>query len=233
MELEPWSSPSICLETRYGRLTVLGTYKIKGTYRYMAKCQCDCGSPPIYARIESLRLPEGSPRKATRSCGCLQRDAVTTHGAWGHPIFHLWSRMMSRCYNPQDKRYNDYGGRGITVCEEWRTDPNKFIQDLFPTFQKGLQIERNDNSKGYSPENCRWATRSEQGRNKRNNVLLTLNGETHCLAEWVEITGVCFGTLWDRSKVRGWSDEKVLTTPVMTTEESLRLARESHYEKPQ
>lgn len=231
--LVDWSSPIIKPGDTYGRLTVLSTHKIFNTYRYMVKCQCSCKSDPIYVRFDALRVRDGKSRKPTRSCGCFHKEQVTTHGAWNHPIFHLWSGMMSRCYDPKDKRYEDYGGRNITVCEEWKHNPNNFIQDMFPTYQKGLQIDRTDNSKEYSPKNCRWATRSEQGRNKRNNVLLTLNGETHCLAEWAEITGVCFGTLWDRSKVRGWSDEKVLTTPVMTTAESTRLARKAQYRKPQ
>jgi len=141
--------------------------------------------------------------------------------------------MMSRCYDPKDKRYNDYGGRGITICEEWKKDPNKFIRDMFPTYQKGLMIDRTDNSKGYSLGNCQWATNTEQCRNKRNNVHLTLNGETHCLAEWAEITGICIGTLSDRLRVRGWSDEKILTTPPMTHLESTRLAREAQYGKSQ
>lgn len=230
--LVDWSSPIIKSGDVYGRLTVLSTHKIFNTYRYMVKCQCDCGTPPLYVRLDALRKSEGRSRQPTKSCGCLQRDAVTTHGAWGTPLFITWSGMMARCYNPKNERYADYGGRGITVCERWH-DPNKFIQDMAKGRKKGLQIDRTDNSKEYSPENCRWATRKEQGRNKRNNVLLTLNGETHCLSEWAEITGICLGTLWDRSKVRGWSDEKVLTAPVMTTAESTRLARESHYEKPQ
>jgi hypothetical protein len=140
--------------------------------------------------------------------------------------------MMERCYRQEDKRYGNYGGRGITVCERWH-DPNNFIQDMAGGYQKGLQIERNDNSKEYSPENCRWATRKEQGRNKRNNVLLTMDGETHCVSEWAEITGIPFGTIWDRHRIRGWSDEKTLTTPPMTSEESTRLARDTRHGKHQ
>jgi hypothetical protein len=181
MIMKPWVSNTIKAGQKYGRLTVISTHCIEGTYRYMAYCQCDCGSKPLYIRIDALRCSE-SKSGGAKSCGCLQRERVTTHGAWGHPIFHIWSAMMRRCYNPKDSRYSEYGGRGITVCDEWH-DVNKFIDDMFPYFQQGLQIDRKDNYKGYSPDNCRWATRTQQARNKRTNVRITYRGETHCLSE--------------------------------------------------
>lgn len=213
MNLIDW--PLNCMEPgqKYGRLTVLSTHKIKGTYRYFAKCQCDCGSEPIYVRVDALRKPEGRSRKPTRSCGCFHKEQVTTHGAWGHPIFKIWSAMMIRCNDPNNKRYPRYGGRGIAVCDRWH-DVKNFIADMSKGYRKGLQIDRINNDKGYSKENCHWVTRTEQARNKSSNVLITFNGETHCLKEWSHLLGITYGTLVERVQVLGWPPEKALTQPV-------------------
>jgi hypothetical protein len=127
----------------------------------------------------------------------------------------IWSSMVRRCTNPRNKAFPAYGGRGITVCDRWR-DFTNFLADMGEC-PEGLSIDRKDNDKGYEPGNCRWATQSEQCRNTRRNVILTLNGVSHCLVEWAEITGINYGTLNDRIR-RGWSDADVLqTTPLPAT----------------
>lgn len=222
-DLVPYETPVCRPGDRFGRLTVLEVGR-KKPYRYMAVCQCDCGSEPIVVRIDALRSKDGGPRKRTESCGCLQRESATTHGLTNHPLSVVWRAMMDRCYKEKCDHYKYYGARGITVCDEWH-DISAFVRDMSPTYQQGLQIDRKDTDKGYSPENCRWATRKEQARNKRNNVNLTMNGETHCLSEWSEITGICIGTLWDRIFVRKWDDPvKILTTPPIPHSVSLPLA---------
>lgn len=222
-DLEPWESLTIRPGQRYGRYVVVSTYRRIGTYRYFALCQCDCASERKYVPTASLR--NGS----AQSCGCLHKERVTKHGAWGTPLFRVWQGMMSRCYHVPDKRYKDYGGRGITVCDRWH-DVNAFIADTSEGYHRGLQIDRVDNNKGYFKENCRWATRSEQARNKRSNVNLTLNGETLCVAEWSRKLGIKYGTLIDRV-YNGWSAERALTTPTMSTKESVRIALAKRYNK--
>lgn len=226
MKLVPRSFGYIKPGDIYGRLTVTATYGVEGTYRYMATCDCSCGTKNVLVRIDGLR----SKTRKTSSCGCAQRDAVTTHGAWGNPLFTVWKGMMSRCYKPQDKRYSQYGGRGISVCDRWH-NINIFIDDMSSSYRPNLQLDRIDNDGSYSPENCKWSTRTEQARNKSNNIKLTFEGQTKCLSEWAEITGICIGTLWDRLIVRKWDTMKTLTTPPMSHKESTLLARNTRYGK--
>lgn len=189
----------------FGNYTVVGTYDFPKTYRKYVSVECSCGSPKRMVLKTYLR------QGVSKSCGCLQRLAVSTHGLHKHPIFIRWRNMMSRCYNKSDKRYIRYGGRGITVCARWH-EPKNFIEDMYPTFRHGLSLDRIDNNLGYSPENCRWITMSEQSRNKGSNIVLTHNGETLCIAEWSRKLGICYGTLWDRYK-QGWTTERIVTTP--------------------
>jgi hypothetical protein len=198
----------------FGRLTVVDTEVVYDhrQRRTFVICQCDCGSPPIRVRLDGLCKPDNSSRKPARSCGCLQRDAVTKHGAWNDPLYRVWKSMHERCYDPNHQRYYCYGERGITVCKRWH-DVNNFISDMAEGYQKGLQIDRRDNDKGYSKENCHWVTRTQQARNKSSNVQITFNGETHCLKEWSQITGLIYGTLVERIQVLGWPPEKALTQP--------------------
>jgi len=212
-KLVPWETDIIAIGQKFTRLTVLSTHRIKGTYKYYAECQCDCGSEPIYVRIDALRGNPKPPRAKTESCGCLHKERVTKHGAWGHPLFNVWKSMMDRCYNPKCDHFHLYGNRAITVCDRWH-DVNNFIQDMSDEYRKGLQIDRIDNDGNYFKDNCRWVTRIQQARNKRTNVNLTLNGETHCLSEWSHITGINYGTLVERVSVLKWPVEKALTQPV-------------------
>lgn len=121
--------------------------------------------------------------------------------------------MKERCLNPNSTRYADYGGRGIAVCDAWRESFENFFADLGPKPSAQHQLERDDNTLGYGPENCRWATRSEQGQNKRNNRNFTINGETYCLAEWCRRHNVDEKFVAARL-TRGWEIERALTAPV-------------------
>lgn len=225
MKLVPWYSETIKPGQKYERLTVISTHKIAGTYRYIAKCRCDCGTEPLYIRVDKLRGSKG----LTLSCGCFHKDRVTKHGAWGNPIFNVWSGMMRRCYNPKDKRYKDYGGRGITVCYPWH-DVRNFIADMTDGYQKGLQIDRIDNNKGYSKENCRWADRYTQRHNRRGVVLFSFNGKTLCLTDWSKHLRIPFTCLRQRIDA-GWPIEKAFTTTVMSNKESLAIALKTRWPK--
>ena len=131
---------------------------------------------------------------------------------------------MERCYNKKNKRYYCYGGRGITVCKHWHNVRN-FIHDMEPTYKKGLQIERIDNDKGYSPNNCAWVTQTQQAQNKSSNINLTHKGQTFCLAVWSRKTGISYGTLWERVKILEWPAERALTTPALDAHARLKIAR--------
>ena len=113
------------------------------------------------------------------------------HGLSGTPEYHIWRLMLSRCQNPKTKCFPSYGGRGIVVCERWNAFTN-FLADMGPRPSPKHSIERRNNDLGYSPDNCRWATMREQSRNTRRNVRVTIKGQTRCLSEWVEITGVSY-----------------------------------------
>ncbi len=119
--------------------------------------------------------------------------------------------MLKRCENPNYKEFRFYGGRGIKVCERWHSFDN-FLADMSEC-PINLSIERIDNAKGYEPGNCRWATRTEQGRNMRSNRLITVHGQTRCAVEWAEIYGVAASTICRRLGL-GWSDEEAVMTPV-------------------
>jgi hypothetical protein len=219
----PWESKTYHVGQRFGRNVIISLHKLPNTpgtrppFQYFARCQCDCGNQPRYVHPDSLK------KGISLSCGCLQVEIATKHGLDKHPLCPRWRAMMRRCYSPQDSRYKDYGGRGITVCERWH-DVRNFIADMSEGYQKGLQIDRKDNDKGYSPENCRWINSYKQAQNKRNNVSLTFQEKTLTLPEWSETTGIPYKTLWCRIK-RGMSIERALTLPVMDVPTSTAHAR--------
>lgn len=137
------------------------------------------------------------------------------HGEGKTRIYRIWASMKQRCFNPKAHAYERYGGRGITMCEEWANDYLCFKEWAMNNgFSEDLSIDRIDNNQGYFPENCRWATRAQQQRNKRTTRFATLNGETKSLAEWEEITGIGKRVLWNRLFIFEWTDEKALTTPI-------------------
>ena len=122
--------------------------------------------------------------------------------------------MKKRCYNEPTDNYYLYGGRGIEICPEWKEDFQTFYDWAINNgYDETLTIDRIDSNDMYSPENCRWSDNTEQQRNKRNNRLITFNGETHCLAEWAEITGINRSTISDRIDKYDWPIERALTEP--------------------
>jgi hypothetical protein len=153
----------------------------------------------------------------TNSCGCLQKELTAvriaersrTHGATKTPEYHTWTTIKSRCHNEADKQYPNYGGRGIVMCEKWRNDFSAFLADMGQRPADKSSIERIDNSGDYSPENCRWADWVEQANNKRNNVILTIDGESMTVAQWAHKAGVNDYTIYSRLKL-GWGHKEAV-----------------------
>ena len=155
---------------QFGRLVVTERAGNDKYYRAMWKCQCDCGE----IRVESS---SNLLRGLVKSCGCLRsensRNSIT-HGKRKTRLYGVWSDMKTRCYNPKTHNYQRYGGRGITVCDEWLNDFQAFYDwamangyDENAPYMK-CTIDRIDNDKGYSPDNCRWVDVATQNKNKSN-----------------------------------------------------------------
>lgn len=186
---------------RFGYLVVVSRHypyiKSEGT-KWL--CKCDCGREKV---INGTSLKRG----ATKSCGCYARkitsQLTTTHGLSKTRLYNCWRGMFSRKkYNP---KYRDR-----EICDEWRKF-EAFADWAYKNgYYDGLSLDRVDNSKGYSPNNCRWATRTVQNRNKSNNVILEYNGESKCISEWCETLGIEKGTVWSRYK-KGYSVEDILS----------------------
>ena len=148
----------------------------------------------------------------------LLREARTTHGhskrnGKPSPEYVCWMSMRLRCSDPRTNGYARYGGRGIRVCNAWADSFEAFLREVGPRPSRRHQIDRIDNSKGYEPGNVRWATREEQGQNRRTNVNLTYDGRTQCIAVWAREMGTTSATLATRLRA-GWSVERTLSTPV-------------------
>lgn len=153
-----------------------------GKVRHRWVCICICGT------IKEV-LDQALRCGQSLSCGCLQRevasDTFSTHKQSGTGEHRAWLGMKRRCYDPRNKQYSDYGGRGISVCPEWYWSFETFYADMGPKPSPLHSMERKDNSIGYQPDNCVWATRYEQARNKRSTRMFTINGRTQCLRDWI------------------------------------------------
>lgn len=145
--------------------------------------------------------------------GNFHHNGNQKHGLYreNKNLFNLWQTMKSRCENKNREKYKDYGARGITVCEEWHTASVFVKWALDNGYKAGLQLDRIDNNAGYSPQNCRWVTPKENSRNRRNAKMLTLNGETKCVAEWCETIGVSQFTVywWIREKGVKYAEQRL------------------------
>lgn len=193
---------------KFGRLTVIERAENakQGQARWM--CQCDCGTKTV---VMGKLLRNGN----TQSCGCLHKEITgykhRIHGQSETRVYRIWCGMKNRCYNSNIPAYKNYGGRGITVCDEWQHDFKSFYDwSMTNGYSDELTIDRINPDGNYEPTNCRWVTVKEQQSNKRNNHLITYNGETHTAKQWSEIKGIKRTTLEERLK-RGWSVQKTLT----------------------
>ena len=199
----------------YGQLTVLHKSSKKAGNESMYECKCACGRE-CTVRAGNLRVGK------TRSCGCLRRSAAravgkqnTRHGLTGTQEYHSWSAIKARCLNKNSPLYGHYGGIGIQVDPKWvgKDGFANFLRDMGRAPSNDHTVDRKDGTKGYFRDNCRWATITEQNRNRRSNVWVRYNGEVKCLVEWSEVTGLSLLILWSRIRKLRWPIHDALTVP--------------------
>lgn len=205
----------IVIGQKYGLLTVTGPpettivqQKNRTAKIISYPCICDCGKT-FMANQRSL-LEKEEP-----SCGCTRWARRKLHskakGFCNTKLYGVWNAMISRCENPNCRGYHNYGGRGISVCDEWKNDFLAFKNWAEKNgYCDGLTLERINNNGNYEPNNCSWKTKKEQNNNRRTNRLLTFNDITHTIMQWSEICGVSFSAIVKRLD-RGWSIEDILT----------------------
>jgi len=196
---------------KFGRLTPI---KLAGANSTGAVwlCSCECGNTK---EVSFYNMRRGS----VKSCGCLHRDTITTHGKTGSRLYRVWRGMRQRCEDSNTKDYKRYGGRGISVCEEWKND-----FEIFESWMLGngydvdaakgkCTIDRIDADGNYSPENCRIVDVIDQGSNKKNNRVIEYNGETKTISEWARITGYSVQMIRHRLEI-GKTPSEALTLPM-------------------
>lgn len=169
-------------------------------------CVCECGKV-VPARGSDL--VSGN----TRSCGCLHHEQLakrmTKHGKSGTREYRIWQAMLRRCDTSSAVNYGDYGGRGVRVCKRWRRSFKRFLADMGPCPPGGSLDRFPDNNGNYKPTNCRWATKTQQMRNTRTNVVLTYRGQSLPIVAWAELLGVPADRLYKRYQ-RNWATERIL-----------------------
>lgn len=188
-------------------------------------CRCECGT---IRQISGSNLRLGK----SKSCGCMQKmqnseNAIkrnTTHGLTktNPRLYSIWHGMKQRCYYKKNINYEKYGGKGITVCDEWVSNFENFYEwSTTHGYAENLTIDRIDNNKGYSPENCRWATPKTQANNRTNNTLLTYKGETRTLQQWSDILGIPNNIISDRIKL-GYTIHEAFTREIGYTKKKIK-----------
>ena len=205
----------------YGRLTVLSMAERGKHGQARCLCRCVCG-------VEKTTDAGPLRRGVVVSCGCLRNERARVnvvkataaavfsvgnlkHGLSETPEWYAWTALRARCGSGNNRAFASYGGRGVTVCDRWRESFENFLTDMGPR-PVGCSLDRIDNDGPYSPENCRWADRTAQARNRRSNHVIEFNGRSQSLAAWAEEVGIRQETIRGRLK-RGWSVEHALTAP--------------------
>lgn len=201
---------------RFGRLVVISKSDKNNGGKTYWNCVCDCGNKCV---VYANKLKSGE----TKSCGCIRkerlRNMTKTHGQRQTRIYGIYTNMKSRCNNKNMSEYHCYGGRGIKICEEWSGESgfeNFYRWSMANGYNETLSIDRIDNNKDYSPENCRWATRIQQARNKNNNHKVLCNGKEYCISELLEIAKVKSPETIKRRLLYGWTVEEAINTKSKT-----------------
>jgi len=192
---------------KYGKLTVIRRAENApgGIARW--ECLCECGKTTI---VRGGNLSCG----AVKSCGCLT-GGKTTHNMSKTRLYREWASIKGRCYYKSQVGYKSYGARGIKMCDEWLNSFETFAEwALSNGYKDDLTIERIDNEKDYSPDNCKWISLGEQANNRRSNIAITYKGETRNLSEWCKIYGKDYRFVHNRMRKLGWDFERAILEPV-------------------
>ena len=198
---------------KFGRLKALNLCNYRNKYgRAMWHCICDCGKE---IDVSSNSLLKGN----TKSCGCYKLDLISnrnkTHAESKTKLYQIWVSMRKRCVNKNDKAYQNYGARGIRVCDEWKNSFENFRNWCLENgYKQGLSIDRIDNNGNYCPENCRWTTRYYQSRNTRGNHIIEYNGKQYIMRDLANLLGIKYSTLAARLLVYGWTVEDAINKKV-------------------
>lgn len=200
---------------KYGRLTAIEPERNPKNGNMAWLCRCDCGN--MVHSVDTYALTHGK----SNSCGCARVDSLkrifTKHGMSHKRLGFIHKGMVQRCYNPNSKKYHRYGARGIDICDEWMGENGmrSFIEwALSHGYSDDLYIDRIDNDKGYSPNNCRWVTNKENSNNRSNNRIIEINGERKTVAQWSEVYGLKSRTV-ERRLLLGWNEIDAVTMPLM------------------
>jgi hypothetical protein len=174
----------------------------------VARFKCECGAE-FTATIDHVKSG------ITKSCGCFKSAVISKlkrkHGETKSQEHNIWCKIRSRCLNKKHKQYSDYGGRGVGISSDWM-EFSSFLRDMGKRPSKNHSVERMDNDKGYSKDNCKWATPHEQTRNMRRNILVEYNGEKRILKDWAIFLNMPYRLIWKRLRVLNWTVEQSLTT---------------------
>jgi hypothetical protein len=172
----------------------------------MALYECSCGNK------KEIR-PSFVNSGRVVSCGCYAKEKMFKHGLTSNPLFRTWILIKQRCYNQNNEQYKYYGARGIQMCEEWFNEPKSFVEwGAANGWQKGLEIDRENNDLGYSPENCRWVTPKINSNNRRSNIIVEHEGRKQTVKQWAEELNLNYAMLIGRIN-KGWDTGKALTMP--------------------
>lgn len=200
---------------KFGRLLVIERaddyISATGGAHQKYRCICDCGNQP---EVLKEHLVSGK----TKSCGCLRKEnGKSTHREIHTRLYRIWGNMCNRCANPNNPAWDRYGGRGITVCNEWKDYKCFSMWAKSNGYADYLTIDRINNNGGYNPSNCRWVDDLTQANNKRNNHLVEYNGKTMTIAEWSRFLGIPYKALHRRIVELKWTIERAFTQPVRAT----------------
>lgn len=189
---------------RFGSLTAVSFIRSRCGKHAEWRFRCDCGA-------EKVALRQAVETGRTTSCGCQTQqqrsESLTKHGMSATQVYKGWAAMKDRCLNPNNTHYAEYGGRGITVCQRWLSSFEDFIADMGPR-PPGMTIERKNNDGNYEPDNCKWATRKEQQRNRRACCMRDGFGKRLCISAWAEELGMPRASLVNRLR-RGMTIEQI------------------------
>ena len=194
---------------RAGLLTVIRRIGTNKEGRAVWLCRCDCGNE--FERISSI-IDNAIKNKKHSHCGCS--PANKSHGLSKEKhLYWVWASIIQRCENQKNKDYENYGGRGIKICQDWRIDFGEFyLWAKASGYKRGLTIERLDVNKGYNPENCDWTENERQSLNCRRSIMIEYKGKTKHLSDWAREYNLKYKTLRGRLLTYGWDIERALTT---------------------